>query len=179
VEIQEQIEPILRRQAFSEYRWFDPSAVRVAEWVRMKCQFGCPHFGRAAVCPPNTPSVEDCRRFFSEYQHALVFHFQIAQSETRARHAWSAQTNRALVAAERDVFLAGYPKAFALFADACYLCDECMAQRSECREPALARPSATGMAVDVFGTARSLGYRIGVLTGPTSPVDYFAFLMVD
>jgi hypothetical protein len=34
------------------------------------------------------------------------------------------------------------------------------------------------MAIDVFGTARSLGYPIEVLTGPTSPADYFAFLMV-
>ena len=177
--IQEEIDPIVRHHAFSDYRWLDPAAILVAEWVRMKCQFGCPHYGRAAACPPNTPSVDGCRRFFGEYQHALIFHLQNAEAETRARHAWSAQTNRSLVALERDVFLAGYPEAFALFTDACHLCEECVPRKGECREPALARPSATGMAIDVFGTARSLGYTIEVLTRPTSPANYFAFLMVD
>jgi predicted metal-binding protein len=179
VEIREQIEPMVRRHAFSDYRWLDPGEIIVAEWVRMKCLFGCPHFGGAAVCPPNTPSVDACRRFFGEYRHALLFHFQNVEPETKARHAWSARTGRSLVAIERDVFLAGHPKAFALFPDACHLCDGCVPQRSECRQPALARPSATGMAVDVFGTARNSGYPIEVLTGPASPANYFAFLMVD
>jgi len=178
VGIQEQVESILNRHGFSDYRWLDPGEIPVAEWVRMKCQFGCPHYGRAAACPPNTPSIDACQRFFGEYQHGLIFHLQNAEPEIKARHAWSAHMNRALVALERDVFLAGFPRAFALFTDACHLCDECVPQRAECREPALARPSATGMAVDVFGTARSLGYPIEVLPGPASPVDYFAFLMV-
>lgn len=172
------IEPIISRHSFSDYRWLDPTEILVAEWVRIKCQFGCPRYGKAAVCPPNTPSVDACRRYFAEYEHALIFHFQIAESEAVARHTWSARTNRTLVALERDIFLAGYPKAFALFTDACHLCDECVPRKSECREPALARPSATGMAVDVFGTARSLGYPIEVLTDPLAPVNYFAFLMV-
>lgn len=176
--IQEEIEPIVRRSAFSDYRWIDPAGILVAEWVRIKCQFGCPHYGRAAACPPNTPSVDACRRFFSEYQHAVIFHFRNGEAETKARHAWSAQTNRTLVGLERDVFLAGCPKALALFTDACHLCDECVPQRTDCSQPALARPSATGMAIDVFGTARSLGYSIEVLTGPEAPADYFAFLMV-
>jgi len=173
------LDPILGRHPFDDYRWIDPSDILVSQWVRMKCQFGCPQYGKAASCPPNTPSVDECRRFFGEYQHALIFHFETAESETGARHAWSARTNRELVALERDVFLAGYPRAFSLFTDACHLCDDCMPQRSECREPALARPSATGMAVDVFGTACSLGYSIEVLTKPSAPVNYFAFLMVD
>lgn len=176
--IREQIEPIIRRHAFSDYRWLDPAGILVAEWVRIKCQFGCPHFGKVAACPPNTPGVETCRRFFSEYRHALIFHFQVAEAETSARHAWSARTNQALVALERDVFLAGCPKAFALFTDACHLCDECAAERSDCKQPALARPSATGLAVDVFGTALGLGYSIEVLAAPDCTVDYFAFLMV-
>ena len=173
------LDPILGRGPFHDYRWIDPSDILVSQWVRMKCQFGCPQYGKAASCPPNTPSVDECRSFFGEYRHALIFHFKTAESETAARHAWSARTNRALVAMERDVFLAGYPRTFALFTDACHVCDDCVPHRSECREPALARPSATGMAIDVFGTAHSLGYPIEVLTERSAPVDYFAFLMVD
>ena len=173
------VEAILGRHPFRDYGWLDPGQIIVSQWVRMKCQFGCPHFGKAACCPPNTPSVEECRRFFTEYRHALLFHFETAAPETHARHAWSAQTNRALVALEREIFLAGFPKAFALFTDACHLCEDCVPLRAECREPTLARPSATSMAIDVFGTARNQGRAIKVLTEPSAPVDYFAFLMVE
>lgn len=173
------LEPAVRRQGFSDFRWLDPSGIVVAEWVRMKCRFGCPHFGKAAACPPNTPEVDACRRFFADYEHALIFHFEVVAPETEARRAWSARTSRALLDLEREVFLAGYPKAFALFTDACHLCETCVPDRAACKEPALARPSATGMAVDVFGTARRLGFPIEVLTAPSAPVNYFAFLMVD
>jgi len=173
------LEPILHRHAFTDFRWLDPADLVVAEWVRMKCRFGCPHYGRAAACPPNTPEVDACRRFFAEYAHGLIVHLQVQPLSDEARHAWSARTNRALVDLERDVFLAGYPRAFALFTDACHLCETCVPERSACKEPALARPSATGMAVDVFGTARRLGYAIDVLPGPSSPANYFALVMVD
>jgi predicted metal-binding protein len=173
------VESILSRHPFLDYQWVDPAQIIVAQWVRMKCQFGCPHFGKAAACPPNTPGVDECRRFFTEYRDALLFHFEMTAPEADARRAWSARTNRALVDLERDVFLAGFPKAFALFTDACQLCEDCLPQRAECRQPALARPSATGMAIDVFGTARSQGRAIAVLTEPSAAVDYFAFLMVD
>ena len=69
------VESILARHPFPDYRWLDPGQIVVSQWVRMKCQFGCPHYGRAASCPPNTLSVEDCRQFFGEYQRALAIHF--------------------------------------------------------------------------------------------------------
>ena len=173
------VESILARHPFPDYRWLDSGQIVVSQWVRMKCQFGCPHYGRAAACPPNTPSVDECRRFFTEYRHALLFHIEMTAPEACARRAWSARTNQALVDLERDVFLAGFPRAFALFTDACHLCEECVPKRADCRQPALARPSATGMSVDVFGTARNQGWEIEVLTEPSAPVNYFAFLLVE
>jgi len=32
--------------------------VVTAEWVRLKCQFGCSGFGRRFCCPPRTPTPE-------------------------------------------------------------------------------------------------------------------------
>jgi predicted metal-binding protein len=173
------LEPYVHRRAFADFRWLHPADLVVAEWVRMKCRFGCPDFGRAAACPPNTPEVEACRRFFAEYAHGLIFHFEVPALHDEERRAWSVRTNRALVDLERDVFLAGYPRAFALFTDACHLCESCMPERAACKEPASARPSATAMAVDVFGSARRLGYPIQVLTDTAAPADYFAFLLVE
>lgn len=37
------------------------SQVYTAPWVRMKCQFGCAHFGRSHCCPPRTPTPDEMR----------------------------------------------------------------------------------------------------------------------
>ena len=38
-----------------------PSSVVTAPWVRMKCQFGCPGYGRGLCCPPHTPTPDQTR----------------------------------------------------------------------------------------------------------------------
>ncbi len=35
----------------------DPRSIVTAEWVRMKCQFGCPGYGGRLCCPPHTPDA--------------------------------------------------------------------------------------------------------------------------
>ncbi len=174
-----QIESILHQHGYEDYQWLDPHEIVVSQWVRMKCEFGCPSYGRQASCPPNNPTVEECQRFFNEYHRALVLHFQKVAPEKAERKAWSARTNLKLVNMERDVFITGYPKAFLLFMDCCEICAECVPDRASCKEPKLSRPSPEGMAVDVFSTVRKLGYPINVLTDPTQMMNRYAFLLVD
>jgi predicted metal-binding protein len=173
------LEDIFRRHGLTDFKWIDPQAIVVAQWVRMKCQYGCRQYGHIASCPPNTPTVEECRRFFDEYRAAVVFHFQKTAPDSDERYAWSAKTNMRLSKLERDVFLAGYPQAFVLFMDSCHLCAECSPSRVDCKEPKLSRPSPEGMAVDVFTTVRELGYPINVLTDPSQEMNRYAFLMVE
>ena len=89
------------------------------------------------------------------------------------------EVNTGLLKAEREVFLAGYPKAFLLFMDSCSLCDECPGDRTQCRRPREARPSPEAMAVDVFTTVRALGYSIDVLTDYAQPMNRYAFLLIE
>ena len=60
---QKQIDDILHDHGYADYKWIDPQQIVVAQWVRMKCMFGCGEYGRAGACPPNTPSVAECERF--------------------------------------------------------------------------------------------------------------------
>jgi predicted metal-binding protein len=173
------IESILQHHGYEDYKWLDPQDIIVAQWVRLKCEFGCPSYGKQASCPPNNPSVEECQRFFLEYQHAILLHFQKIAPEKEDRKAWSARTNLKLVKLERDIFMAGYPKAFLLFMDSCEICSECVPDRAMCKEPKLSRPSPEGMAVDVFSTVSKLGYPIEVLTDPSQTMNRYAFLMID
>ena len=70
-----QIDDTLHSHNYTDYKWIDPQKIIVAQWVRMKCMFGCVEYGRSGACPPNTPSVTDCERFSKEYADAIILHF--------------------------------------------------------------------------------------------------------
>jgi len=69
------LERMFAGRGFSDFRWIHPRDIVVAEWVRMKCLYGCVEYGKNAACPPNAPPVDACARFFREYKRAAVFHF--------------------------------------------------------------------------------------------------------
>ncbi len=174
-----QLERMLGRHGIKDFKWIDPQTIIVSPWVRLKCEYGCPSYGRVASCPPNTPSLSDCREFFAAYQTGLVFHFQKVAGDPAERRHWSAKLNVGLSRLEREVFLAGYHKAFLLFMDSCEICADCVPDRKDCKEPKISRPSPEGMGVDVFSTVRQWGYPINVLTDPSDRMDRYAFLMVE
>ena len=79
----------------------------VAQWVRAKCMYGCKSYTRHACCPPNVPSVPECRQLFSEYDTGVIFHAAVTVESTEARHAWSKKINQTLLRIEGEVFLQG------------------------------------------------------------------------
>lgn len=173
------LERIFAKHGFSEYRWLDPAEIVVAEWVRMKCLYGCGEYGRNAACPPNAPSVAECARFFREYKRAAVFHFAKTVERPEDRHAWGRKVNLELLKLEEDVFKAGFVKAFLLFFDSCGICLECAASRTACKEPKLSRPTPDALAMDVYSTVRKLGYPINVLSDYDQEMNRYAFLLID
>ncbi len=175
----ETAEALFAGHGFTDFRWLDAKEIVVAEWVRMKCRYGCVEYGRNAACPPNTPSVEECGRFFLNYEKAAVFHFEKRVAKPEARHDWSRGVNAALLKLERDVFLAGFPKAFLVAMDSCSLCENCAGKREACLRPKEARPTADALAVDVFTTVRKLGYPIQVLPDYDRAMNRYAFLLVE
>ena len=140
--------------------------------------FGCPNYGRKAACPPQTPSVAECERFFKEYSAAVVFHLRVQFDKPEDRFAWYKKVTLRLAKLERKVFLAGFEKAFFLLLGGCPLCRECHGKRALCKQPELARPSPEAMAVDVYSTVKKLGYPITVKTDYTQAMDRYVFLMI-
>jgi predicted metal-binding protein len=179
VQSREVLETLFERRGYADYRWIDPKEVVVAQWVRMKCTFGCDSYGRNAACPPNTPTVDQCRCFFDEYEAGVILHFSRAVEQPEDRYDWTREVNKRLLELERAVFMLGYEKAFLLFMDCCRLCAECAGTREACKQPVAARPSPEGMAVDVFSTVRRYGYPIEVLTAYDQPMNRYAFLLIQ
>ncbi len=173
------LETIFERLNFKDYCWIRASQIEVANWVRFKCMFGCSSYGKKGSCPPQVPSVEECRAFFAEYSDAVIFHFAKKVDRPEDRVPWSREVSKELLKLEREVFWAGYHKAMMLFMDECRLCERCAGTREKCVNKEDARPGPESLAVDVFSTVRGAGYPIEVLDDYNREMNRYAFLMVE
>ncbi len=174
-----QLDEIIKSHGFQEYKWVDPQNIIVSQWVRFKCMFGCDSYGVTASCPPNTPSIEECREFFKEYETAIIFHFPLKLEDPENRHEHFRKVNQQLYQLERAIFLAGYQKAFLLFVDECTLCEECTGIRDRCKNKIESRPTMEGLGIDVYQTARKFGYPINVLPDFEQEMNRYAFILVE
>lgn len=128
-----EIESILQKQGFAEYRWINPGEIVTANWVRVKCAFGCSEYGLGA-CPPNTPSVDECGRFFKEYKNGLIIRLAKFSDRNAYPAEWSNEMTKKLMEVEKAVFLKGYYKTFLLNQTCCSRCKDCSRNRNGCKD---------------------------------------------
>ena len=174
-----ELQKMFKRYGYDDYKWINPKRIIVAQWARMKCLFGCKNYGKCGTCPPNTPSVLECREFFHGYKTCVVLHFTKRVKRPEDRFEWTREVNRKLLDLEREVFLSGYYKAFLLFMDSCNLCESCPGIRHLCKNPKMSRPTPESMAMDVYATVRKIGYPIDVLYDYRQEMNRYAFLFVE
>ncbi len=172
------VDPILREAGFSDFVWVQPSSMTVSQWVRMKCMFGCPDYGKNASCPPFVPSVAECRELLSEYSRAVLIHLA-CEVPPEKRDEWCRKNQELLIESERRIFLAGFERAFLLSFDNCNLCGTCSATPGECRLPYMRRPTMEAFAIDVYTSVRRHGYTISVRKDRTEKPDRFAMMLVE
>ena len=175
----QKLERLFYKYGYRDFKWIKAEEIRVSEWVRFKCMYGCDSYGRKGSCPPNNPSVSECREFFDNYREVAIIHFEKRFENPATRHKWSKGVNKKLLKLEREVFLMGYYKAFLLFIGECSFCKECASSRTDCKNPEDSRPSPEGLAVDVFATVRSAGYPIEVVKDYREKINRYAFLLVE
>lgn len=141
-------------------------SVVTAEWVRLKCQYGCGGYGARLTCPPHSPTPQQTRLLLDGFEHALLVH-----------HADGAALHDLMPDMEREAFLAGFYKAFAMGAGPCRHCDEC--NLNECVHPRKARPSMEACGIDVYATARAHGLPIEVVTSRSQCANYYGLLLLE
>jgi len=154
----------------------DPCSIATAEWVRMKCQFGCPGYGMRLCCPPYAPSPDVTRKVIDAYQKAILLHRQIGESPKRREETKA--FNEIIVQLEIEIFLDGHYKALSLGSGPCRLCKECDTNKP-CQHGYEARPSMEACGVDVFKTARDNGFPIRVVRSPEQEQNIFGLILVD
>lgn len=139
-----------------------------APWVRVKCQYGCSGYGQCLTCPPYSLTPEQTARMLKEYQIALLIH-------------GNDHTNVTGIVAklEREAFLDGFYKAFAMGSGPCRLCDECNLKDEECLNPDDARPAMEACGIDVFQTARNNGFPIEVVKNQSCDQNYYGIVLIE
>ncbi|HSB03940.1 MAG TPA: DUF2284 domain-containing protein [Thermodesulfobacteriota bacterium] len=159
-----------------EAKVIDPGSVVTAEWVRMKCQYGCPGFGASLCCPPHTPTPEMTRRVIDSYRKAILLHQRLLKRKGRTER--SKIFREAIVPLEIEMFLDGYYKAWSMGCGPCDLCGKCNLSGS-CKHGLEARPSMEACGIDVFKTARDNGFSVEVLQKHGDEMNLFGLILVE
>jgi predicted metal-binding protein len=140
-------------------------SIVTAEWVRLKCKFGCSGYGQSLTCPPYSPTPEETRRVLGCYKAALLVH----GNAYKDIHAM-------IPTLEREIFLDGYFKAFGMGAGPCQLCKKCA---KFCRHPDKTRPAMEACGIDVYTTVRANGYPIGVVKTENCKGNYYGVVLIE
>ena len=134
----------------------DTGKIVTAEWVRMKCLYGCDDNGSYRTCPPNSPEPAATRRLVDGFRRAILLkggpHRGRENSDPMSR-----KLNDAALKLEGELFLAGFFKAWTMGAGPCDYCGTCELD-GPCVAPERARPSMEGCGIDVFTTVRNAGW---------------------
>jgi predicted metal-binding protein len=79
-------------------------------------------------------------------------------------------------ALEKEIFLDGFHKAFAMAAGPCELCAECA---EYCRHTEKARPAMEACGIDVYSTVRANGYPIKVVRTEDEAGNYYGIVLIE
>ncbi len=169
-----------------------PSNIITAQWVRLKCQYGCKYYGMHLTCPPYSPTPDETRRVLDEYSVAYLIKYEgflgfdtLPPKALKASiHDLSIHVCDAVAAMERHAFLSGYHKAFSYGAHKCMRCQDCALKDAPgsqtCKFAAVARPSLEAAGMDIFRTAELAGLSIGIspTKGVACPEDLPTFTLL-
>jgi len=171
----------------------------VADWVRLKCQYGCKSYGNHLCCPPFAPKPQETKAVLSEYRQAALVRFEAkpdpklqAKGPSRALGGSVTRLHKTIFELERTAFLAGYYKAFGMSAMPCNLCESCIIDEMlkkdqavfeldmlRCRHKDIMRPSMEACGIDVFQTLKNAGYSPKVIKDYSAKVELFGLLLLE
>jgi len=163
---------------------FHTDEIIIAEWVYLKCRYGCRLYNKNWCCPPATPSPERVRKILEEYSLALLlvgnrtFPEIYHDNDNAKKRAKQVRCWKGTVSLERFLFLEGYYKAFGLVGEACALCKECN-YPGDCLFPQEKRPSVESFSIDVIGMLKNLGVSTQVAGHKTESFRYYGIILLE
>jgi predicted metal-binding protein len=134
----------------------------------LKCRWGCEDFSENNIrCHTRNTSYDERVAMVKQYKHILFVHSKDAH-----------ELSNALLEIERTVFLDGYCFAFSL--RYCHLCKTCVTEQGKpCPTPRKIRPCEESFGIDVYKTARNLGFPCQPLQSEHETQNRYGFVLVD
>jgi len=163
-----------KKYGVDDYKVIDPKKIKVHQWVRMKCQFGCPAYDTNYTCPPHVPELEKVREFFSEYTRGILIELSGLETLQDQR-----KVHKILLKLERDAFLEGYYKAFGISAGPCHLCKSCKAEKGRPCHDMGKRPSLESLGVDVYELVNSSGFNLSPVKMKIDEYKSYGLLLLE
>ena len=74
-EMSSKIDALLQRAitlGAEKIKLIDTDSIVVEKWVKWKCIYGCPMFGKDGYHPPNTPDIDETKEVIGEYSKAIL-----------------------------------------------------------------------------------------------------------
>ncbi len=176
------IRPLGKKHGIDEIFLISITDICVANWVQLKCKYGCNKFGKSWCCPPETPTPDQVRTTLNEYKKALLLCGSIKSTQfyrdNHQKRRKQVQIWKGTVAMERQLFLAGYYKAFALVAESCALCKECT-YPLDCKFPMDRRPSVESFSIDVFKTLQNIGKHFEIAKDVMKEHNCYSLILLE
>jgi predicted metal-binding protein len=156
--------------------------IAVADWVQLRCKYGCKKYATNWCCPPETPTPDQTKTLLQEYKKAFLLSGKIKNSEFHKDSQKKRRTQVAMwkgtVALERQLFLWGYYKAFALVSENCALCRQCT-YPDTCIFPMYRRPSVESCSIDIFQTLRNIGKPFTIAHDVTEQYRCYSLILLE
>jgi len=167
----------------TSYVQIDPASVVIADWVPLKCQFGCTGFNMTYACPPHAPTPAQTQAVVNGFERALLYRFTIPQLQPDNRDSYLKLyrvIHSTMVEMEGTLFKDGYHKAFVFLFGGCMICDDCTAPEGKpCRFRAQLRPCMESSGIDVFQTVRGNDQEIKTLKVRGETRNQYCLMLVD
>ncbi len=154
----------------------NPKNVVTAEWVRLKCQYGCNRYGTCLTCPPYSPSPGETEKMLKHYSQALIMVYDIPHE--RNERTLRKKLRKDVAKLEREIFLDGRYKAFAMACGPCNLCKVC-SLFYPCKFEDLARPSMEACGIDVYQTLANAGYELKVVKSIKEGCKFCSLILIE
>ncbi len=171
-----------RKYGLSDVIPFSVSDIVVAQWVHLKCRYGCSQYNTNWCCPPATPSPDKVQKILDEYSTALLLagtrKCPDFYRNNKRKRAMQVKCWKGTVSLERMLFLAGYYKAFSLVGECCPLCQNC-SYPEDCQFPQEKRPSVESFSIDVIGTLCNVGIETAVAANVGDSFSYYAIILLE
>ena len=118
-------------------------------------------------------------RQIDEYERVLLLRLDVPAAEAGDWLAWSSRLAAIALALERELFISGHYRAFALAGGRPCNRDEACGLPERCEARSQVRPVPVGCCIDVFATSANAGRSLAVVHSLGDPYHLFALVLLD